>query len=84
VLSLSITASGDGNTYQWYHDDIAIDGATSTTYEAVVNLAGAGNYKCIVTNPGGSATSSQIPVTVTTNPYRINMFNLYLDHNELS
>jgi len=82
-LSLFVTATGDpAPTYQWYFNEVAITGATSSTY---VTFAGAtGNYKCIVTNVGGSAESSQIPVVVSANPYRINMFNLYLDHDELS
>lgn len=55
---LTVTTSEAG-TYQWYKDDVAISGATASTYE----LIGAANatsarYYVIVTYPGGCTIRS--------------------------
>jgi hypothetical protein len=52
-------------TYQWYFGDVAISGATSTTYSlAVVQTTNAGNYTVTVTNSAGSVTSNAAALTV--------------------
>jgi sugar lactone lactonase YvrE len=52
-------------TYQWYFGDVAIGGATSTTYSlAVVQTTNAGNYTVTVTNSAGSVTSNAAALTV--------------------
>lgn len=58
-LTLSVTASGDGLTYQWQKDGVDIAGATSASY-AITNAqaATAGTYRCVMTNPGGNNTSN--------------------------
>ena len=51
-------------TYQWYKDDVAIDGATKSSYTAIVSASSAGLYYCKVTNTitdnadGGKKSSS--------------------------
>jgi photosystem II stability/assembly factor-like uncharacterized protein len=52
-------------TYQWYKDNIAIEGATGTSL-TLDNLqpGDAGGYKCIVTNDCGSTTSNTATLTV--------------------
>lgn len=37
-------------TYQWYKDDIAIDGATESTYVPLTDEVGSSTYYCQVTN----------------------------------
>lgn len=37
-------------TYQWYKDDVAIDGATQSSYTAIVSASSTGSYYCKVTN----------------------------------
>lgn len=85
LLTLFVAASGDPTpTYQWYHDGILINGATSSTYLIYVSLIDSGNYYCIVTNVAGNDTSSQIPVEVVSNPYRYyNPYNVPLDSERI-
>jgi hypothetical protein len=46
-------------SFQWRHDGVNLDGKTSSVLVlANVQVADAGSYDVVVTNPGGSATSS--------------------------
>ncbi len=74
----SITAGGTASlavglvgtppiTYQWSKGGVAIPGATSSSLTfATVTLADAGIYSVVITNPGGTVTSSN--ATLTVNP----------------
>lgn len=69
VLGGSVTftaaASGNGNTYQWRKDNVAIAGATAATYTiGAVTAASAGNYTVVVTNSAGFSTSSAAALTI--------------------
>jgi hypothetical protein len=66
-VTLSVSASGQGNSYQWYKNGVVIVGATSATYVVADSRApGAlGAYTVKVTNAAGSVTSSVANVTVT-------------------
>lgn len=60
-------------TYQWQRDGAAIagaEGATHTTATATVALSGA-TYRCVVTNPHGTATSETALLTVLPPPPRV-------------
>ncbi|MCK4660177.1 MAG: DUF2341 domain-containing protein, partial [Phycisphaerae bacterium] len=60
-----VSASGTAPlSYQWQKDSVDIGGATSSCYTATQ----AGQYRCIVTNSCGSATSNNATVTVNTAP----------------
>jgi gliding motility-associated-like protein/uncharacterized repeat protein (TIGR01451 family) len=63
-ISLSVTATGTGLTYQWFRNGtIAITGATSATYaDASVSLAEAGNYTVRVSGACTPAVTSSIAV----------------------
>ncbi len=65
---LTLTASASGAptpSYQWYKDDVIIDGATGSTYSiASVVTGNAGSYKVVATNAVDSATSNAAIVTV--------------------
>ncbi|MCU0431415.1 MAG: carbohydrate-binding protein [Cytophagaceae bacterium] len=58
-VSFSVTVSGASPmTYQWQKDNVAIPGATSSSYSiASAQLSDAGTYRCVVTNSFGTATS---------------------------
>jgi hypothetical protein len=66
AINLSATASGlPAPSYQWYRNDVAIPGATASTYQvASATTADAGTYTVIATNTYGSAPSDGAPVTV--------------------
>jgi hypothetical protein len=80
-VTLSASGSGLSITYQWYLNNIAIPGATSSTYTiASVTSASAGSYTVKATNGGGSVTSNAAILTVMINPGRlINLSVLSMD-----
>ena len=70
AATFAVSATGQGPlAYQWQRDGVAIAGATSSTYTlADSNLADDGaQFRCVVTNAGGSATSASATLTVTSN-----------------
>jgi hypothetical protein len=70
TASFSVSATGSGTlTYQWQKNRVNIAGATASSYTTPVLAINDNNnkYRCIVTNAGGSATSNEATLTVTTN-----------------
>lgn len=75
-VSFQVVASGTPlPSYQWYHDGIAIPGATSSTFTiASVAQQDAGAYTVVATNSAGFVTSPtalltiSVPPTITTGP----------------
>lgn len=67
-VTFSVAASGvPAPTYQWRHNGVDIEGATSATYTiASPTSADAGSYVVFITNSVDSITSD--PVTLTVNP----------------
>ncbi|HEY9048158.1 MAG TPA: PQQ-dependent sugar dehydrogenase [Ohtaekwangia sp.] len=65
-VSFTVSASGATPfTYQWQKNNANISGATSSTYTIAATVQGdAGNYRCIVTNANGTATSNNAVLTV--------------------
>ena len=61
--SSTLTATGDFDSYQWYNDDGAIDGAVSSTYTAT---AGGHYYAVGLTSSGCSITSNGVSLTMIT------------------
>jgi hypothetical protein len=61
-----VSASGEVPiSYQWYHNDSLIPGATKASYAIpVANASHAGNYYVLVMNPRGSVASVTAPLTV--------------------
>ncbi|MBC8053350.1 MAG: VCBS repeat-containing protein [Sphingobacteriaceae bacterium] len=58
-------SANTGDSYQWFRNGVAIDGATSQSYSA----SESGEYTVAVTNAGGcSGTSSATTVNVNNNP----------------
>lgn len=67
-VTFTVSASGVGLGYQWQFNNVNIPGATAANYTiANVLPANAGNYRVIVTNTAGSATSN--PATLTVTPF---------------
>jgi hypothetical protein len=68
--TFAVVATGsEPLSYQWQKDSTDIDGATSATYTiASVAASDAGDYRCVVSNPAGTATSLQATLTVLTAP----------------
>ena len=51
-ITFTLNVKDDGYTYQWMHNDVAIEGATSNTYTIPSRKASdAGKYYCAVSNP---------------------------------
>jgi hypothetical protein len=66
-------ARATGATYQWQRNSVNISGATQATYvRSPVSLSDhTTQYRCVITNPYGNATSTQATLTVqadTTRP----------------
>lgn len=71
-VTMSVGASGQNLSYQWQKDNAPIVGnvtATTPTLQLTnVQLADAGQYKAVVTNPGGSVDSNPVTLGVSTDP----------------
>lgn len=67
-VSFSVSASGmQPLSYQWQKNGSDIAGATAATFSiANVQPSGTGQYRAIVSNPAGSATSDAATLTVST------------------
>lgn len=65
-VTLSVTATGSGLSYQWAKAGVAVAGATGASYTlAAAVVADSGAYTVTVSNSGGSVTSSTAVLTVT-------------------
>ena len=63
--SLSVSATGEELSYQWYHNGKAIEGATDSTLSFEnIQADKAGSYYCVITNPTGSVQSSIAEIIV--------------------
>ena len=79
-VTLSVAATGDALTYQWYLNGIAIPGASSPSYMISSALpTNAGSYSVTITNNTGTLTSQAAQINVI-NPGRLtNLSVLSLD-----
>ncbi len=65
--TFSVTATGTGLNYQWRFNGSSMSGATASSYTiASVQGSDAGTYDVVVSNDGGSVTSSGAVLTVST------------------
>ena len=63
---LRVAANGTPLNFQWFHNDVAVSGATNSHLEfSNVTTNDAGNYCVVITNSSGSVTSRVAFVTVT-------------------
>ena len=64
-VTLSVIASGESPSYQWYKGGSVIAGATSATYTiGSASEADAGAYTVVVSNSAGSVTSNAATISV--------------------
>ncbi len=83
--SVTFTVSAEGTAplnYQWYKDDVAIEGAISETYAIEsVTAEDLGNYQVVVTNTEGKTVSNVAvlsllqPPTIIVNPVSVTVDN---------
>ena len=67
--TFSVTATSSNLNYQWYQDGSAVSAATSRTLALnPLKKSDAGSYSVIVTNDGGSVTSTPPAVLVVQDP----------------
>ncbi|MBE6413809.1 MAG: hypothetical protein E7035_04560, partial [Verrucomicrobiaceae bacterium] len=63
--NLSVSASGEELSYQWYFNGKVIEGATNETLDLKnIQTSNSGLYYCVVSNPAGSVQSSIAEVIV--------------------
>jgi len=67
TATFTVTATGGAPlTYQWQKNGANIAGAISASYTITnAQSTDAANYRCVVTNPAGAATSTPATLTVT-------------------
>lgn len=64
--SFTVSATGNSLTYQWYKNNVAISGATNSTFSKTsISFSDSGSYKVIVNGTCGSVASSSAYLTVT-------------------
>lgn len=65
AVSLSVEATGNSLSYQWYKDNAAINGATNSSYTiAKAAMTDNGKYYCVVSNQGGAVSSNEVTLTI--------------------
>jgi hypothetical protein len=71
-VTMSVGASGNQLTYQWMKDGVAITNNPSATTPTLTitnaQISDSGSYTAVVSNSGGSVTSSAVSLTVTDQP----------------
>lgn len=66
TTTLSVVATGENLTYQWYKNDTIIPGQTASTYTlSNVTAASEGTYKVKVINPIGATLGTEISSSVS-------------------
>ena len=64
--ALTVTATGDSLSYQWYRNGVALPGETAASLSVdAASIYAAGAYQVTVSNTLGSVTSAEVAVTVT-------------------
>lgn len=64
AVTFTLDVVDDGYTYQWYHNEVEISGATAQTLTIdPVKTADAGTYYCIVSNPVSETKSTECTLT---------------------
>ena len=69
----SITATGSNLAYKWQRNGVAIDGATAASYTTppATRADSGAAFRCVVSNSGGSVTSSAAILAVLTPQYNL-------------
>ena len=68
-VTFALNVKDDGYTYQWMLNNVAIEGATNSTYSIPsIKMKDAGDYFCVVSNPVNSVNSTSSKLTVNKCP----------------
>ncbi len=74
AVTLSVIASGNQLTYQWFRNGEVIDGEEeSILFINVATLADQGNYTCLVTNEDGGELSSTAATLTVNEPVEVSL-----------
>ena len=66
TASFSVSATGNSLTYQWYKNNVALSGATNSTYSKNnISFADSGSYRVLVNGTCGSANSNAAYLSVS-------------------
>jgi len=70
TITLSVTASGTGLTYQWFRSGFLLGTGTGPTFSKANAQSGdSGLYTVVIKNCAGAVTSRQVVVSVADQPY---------------
>ncbi|MDR0650153.1 MAG: immunoglobulin domain-containing protein [Candidatus Peribacteria bacterium] len=65
ATTLTVTATGQQLKYQWYKNGAPVEGATTERLSTTIaQLSDAGQFYCVVSNEGGSASSEKVIIKV--------------------
>ncbi len=68
-FTLLLQVQGEGITYQWYKDDVPLEGQTGPSLSvSAASTAHAGRYFCYILNPAGALRSNDCVVSVLGGP----------------
>lgn len=68
-VTFTLNIKDDGYTYQWMLNNVAIEGATNSTYLIpAIKMTDAGEYFCVVSNPVSCVNSTSSKLTVNKCP----------------
>ncbi len=76
-VTFTLDVQDDGYTYQWMFNNVAIEGATNSTYSiSAIKMNDAGEYSCVVSNPISSVKSSISTIIVNKCPQIITFLEI--------
>ena len=87
TATFSVTAAGSAPlTYEWQKDQSAISGATSASYTtpAVSTTDNGAQFRVVVSNSAGSATSNSATLTVSSTPPPPSVVDVLTYHNDIA
>ena len=77
TITFTLDVKDDGYTYQWMHNDIAIQGATTNSYSIPsMKSSDAGKYYCVVSNPISTTNSTVVDLNINKCPQVITLLDL--------
>lgn len=72
-IEIATAGEPDNQTYQWYYDDVAVDGATESTYtRSDINTTGTHNVYCLVTHVSGGTVKSRVATLTSRQTFKYN------------
>lgn len=66
--TLSVSATGSIDGYQWYHNGSIVAGATEATYTVTLTPADSGEWWCVIISPCGNVISEKVRLQVNIAP----------------